>query len=622
MSDAALDSLCVLFVDKLTNRSSHNYHGDRFFPNGSTKQVFEVNRSELSRLLQTLLHIPQTDTARASYAVERTIESFNNVFATLLCIPDRCDAWRNQYGRLLLSDDFTDSASYPTDGDLPWSLETASSIFPSLGQTFYDEQFKFCPVTLRAGEEVIYEDTRCPLPYLEESQIGQGSFGRVVRVKLERYHFLSEAGRTANYQRLDLARKEFMIDRRDAFYEERDSLQHIMKRAIRHESVTVALTSLQYGDTYNLFFPLASCNLWDYFTRSDELGIQKPSNLQGKHAIFCRGVLLASALAFLHNEFQITSQNHICYHLDLKPHNILVFDASSPSERWSITDFGLSRVRIMRNDGRWRLDTPFYRGAESIQSHDGPSTANRRGEGTYLAPEAKGNRLNQASDVWSFGCTFSLVMSFIDGGSSSVQAFSDRRLAHNGIDDCFHSIISGKQRLSPAVIQWFKELESRAEKRGSRAEHFVFRKTLGYLKAKVLNHDRDSRVSARRAERRLSEIGRHFEQVSSQQRPESLLTRIIRRLSTSQPATSQSHQRIPVSEGMLGSAFSPGGDVLAFYSSTRIEIFAVDKIGQGDEQIEAALPSSAQMQFECFAFSSAYLCACVKTSHFEVRPST
>lgn len=38
----------------------------------------------------------------------------------------------------------------------------------------------------------------------------------------------------------------------------------------------------------------------------------------------------------------------------------------------------------------------------------------------YLTPEGAKGRISWESDIWSFGCIFSLVMSFIDGGPKNV----------------------------------------------------------------------------------------------------------------------------------------------------------------------------------------------------------
>ena len=90
---------------------------------------------------------------------------------------------------------------------------------------------------------------------------------------------ISERGRSANIQRLDLARKDFKVQREQAFIQEHKILQQIMDRPMRNESITVAVAGLQYGNTYSSFFPLAYCNLWEYLSASGELAIREPSDM-------------------------------------------------------------------------------------------------------------------------------------------------------------------------------------------------------------------------------------------------------------------------------------------------------------------------------------------------------
>ena len=513
MDEETLRSLCKAFRDRLEGCSSKNHHGHQFFPNETIKQVFEINRNDLKQLLQGLSGIPQAD-----IAVETTLKRFTKVLATLLWMR----AGRNvleQYGRLLFPERAPYVAPCASDDHLPWDHKTALRVFPLRGEDFYEEQFQFCPVILHKKEVVIYNNdkNRCPLPYLEETDIGQGSFGSVYRVKIERHHLISEGGQNANIQRRELARKDFKMHREQAFIDEQKILRQLMDRPMRNDSITVAVASLQYGNTYSLFFPLASCNLWEYLSGSDKLSIREPSNMLQKRDIYCRGITLAGALAFLHDEFQNkeTLQSLTCYHLDLKPHNILVFGLNTPLERWSITDFGLSRVKGRRNEEdtrvNWRLNMPFLKWMEVPKPFDGASTANRRAEGTYLAPEGSLGRVSWESDVWSFGCIFSLVMSFIDSGPRSVRDFSNKRREKDATSDCFYiNIKNNASQVSPAVVDWFKTLKSRSRNRGNPAEHTIFCETLDYLQSKALNPARSKRPRAKDVESKLRAISQHF----------------------------------------------------------------------------------------------------------------
>lgn len=207
MSTDTLDSLCESFIEKLNHCSSLNHQGQRFFPNNTAKDVFKYNPGDLRRLLQLLLHIPLNDTTLLSQIVDRILKELSTVLAILLSIRGR-RVDLEQYARLIVENN-TSGLSLPlTDHGLPVSLDIAQRAFPYRGHDFYEMQFSFCPVTLKKGDEVIYKDyrRRCLLPYLEEEQIGEGAFGRVWKVKIERCHWESRNG--LNDKTLVFARKD------------------------------------------------------------------------------------------------------------------------------------------------------------------------------------------------------------------------------------------------------------------------------------------------------------------------------------------------------------------------------------------------------------------------------
>jgi serine/threonine protein kinase len=85
-----------------------------------------------------------------------------------------------------------------------------------------------------------------------------------------------------------------------------------------------------------------------------------------------------------------------CYHLDLKPHNILVV-VENGREMWKITDFGMSKVRPLPTESRrplrrartlWDLEDVFkpVKGHVDKDSCTVPPVG--REIGTYIAPEA------------------------------------------------------------------------------------------------------------------------------------------------------------------------------------------------------------------------------------------
>ncbi|KAE8362432.1 kinase-like domain-containing protein [Aspergillus caelatus] len=607
MTDAVIGSLCERFTTRLKENSSFNYNRHRFFRNGTVKKVFESNQQDLRELLRCLCQANGTPLTQVPDLLRRTLTDLSLTFAILLFARGRQerDVLR-QFVDLALAT----GADRFADTKLPIPLETATFRFPLQGVEFYHKQFRFCAVTLMKREEVVYEEYRlqCPLPYLQETKIGEGAFGQVWKVRIEEQHFQSRSERTANTEALELARKDFQLRREGRG--EQEILDKILDQPRRHKNIMVALASLQYGPTYSLFFPLASCNLWQYLNGVYSEDRFPPSTWEEKKDIYSRGVTLAGALAFLHHEFRDQK---------LEPHNILVFDAYGPSETWKITDFGLSRVKGRGLDGEADVELvmPIIGRGHGRQRHvQEPSTLNRRGEGTYLAPECSlpSGRVSSASDVWSFGCIISLVMSYIDSGYSGVVAFArQRRRQDHG--DKFYTIRHGKPKLSPVVIAWYEKLKHRARASSFAMEHEVVSRTLDFLQKYVLHPIRDQRVSSREVEDTLASISGVFHR-----RPSDTRSRWRLRRPSFSSAYTPSYEKLHIetSVPILGTAFAPGGDLLLFQSQQKVQVFFLDEILSAVEQLpKPRVINIPRASLECVASSSGFICACLARACFE-----
>ncbi|KAF7593745.1 hypothetical protein BBP40_010921 [Aspergillus hancockii] len=631
MAEEAIGSLCERFVNRLKDISSYNHHGHRFFRNGAVKEVFHSNQQDLREIFRHLCQVHNAPLTLIPEVVQKILKDQSVIFAILLFARGRQEVRVLQQYLDFVLEATTDNVGplQFTDADLPIPLATATVTFPLQGTEFYSKQFRFCAVTLMKRDEVIYKDDRskCPLPYLEQKMIGQGAFGQVWRVLIEKGHFQSRYDRTANTDAVEYARKDFELDRERAFYDERKILDTIMDQPMRHKNIMVALASLQYGATYSLFFPLASCNLWEYLNGVVAEDRLPPAAWDEKGAIYRRGVALADALAFLHREFRSQELDLFsCYHLDLKPHNILVVDAYMPSETWKITDFGLSRVKGRGMDGEEDVELvmPFLSRAQRRTKHlREPSTLNRRGEGTYLAPECSlpNGRVSSFSDVWSFGCIFSLVMSYIASGHGSVLAFGrERRRQEHG--DSFYTIKHGKPKLSSVVIAWFDQLKRRARASPFPKEHEIVCRTLDFLQKSVLHPIRDQRISSKEVHKTLWEISHLFQRKPSEVSLPTKRGWPFRRISISSAYTPQ-YEQLPIETSMpiYGSSFASGGDILIFHSPQKIQLFFPDEVLSALEQ-HKSIPKPRQItvpkaSLECVASSSRFICACLATASFE-----
>lgn len=120
-------------------------------------------------------------------------------------------------------------------------------------------------------------------------------------------------------------------------------------------------------------------------------------------------------------------------------------------------------------------------------------TINRRGAGTYLAPEAcvEGHPVQGESDTWSLGCVISVVFTYLYGGQEAVEAFAGRRYEKMS-DDRFFSFSGGSvphklgdAQVNDAVKRWHKHLRMKT-KQENPDEGAIFEAMIRFLGRKVL----------------------------------------------------------------------------------------------------------------------------------------
>ena len=384
--------------------------------------------------------------------------------------------------------------------------------------------------------------------------------------------------------------------------------------------------------------------MWDYF-EDPNVSI---TTLEQKKNVFSRTIGLAGALAYLHDELFISSTNEQfrCYHLDLKPHNILVFEKGH-NVIWKVSDFGISQIkRIQASRANFEpedrislLDRIF----KPDKSGPDPSSgvANPRDAGTYTAPEARhrAEKVTRTSDIWSLGCVMSLVLAFLDNPRTGIKNFEDARMKDRD-DDMFYDSSPTKfgaeprPSLRPSIPVWLKCLSESAKKR-SEQEGKVVRQASDLIQFRMLLPEPTHRHSARSVEKELRSIHNRFGVAPTSppaQHPRYPLVErsrpgssLFARLSNEGPShkckltrTSLTRYfRLP--ESTRGCKFSHDGRYLGIDSGCNIHTLSTSTLELQQKGLGVIHNSPSPERWSDYSLGSQYLCAAVDSRYFKVR---
>jgi serine/threonine protein kinase len=404
-----------------------------------------------------------------------------------------------------------------------------------------------------------------------------------------------------------LARKDFELNAADRAYEqERNVLRDIVRNAKQHNNIMKSLGSLEIGLTYSIFMPLADCDLKHYM----ELHPKSPSgHLQKANLVEC-AVGLAGAIVYLHEELESPTYERLsCFHMDLKPQNILVInDPTTGKEQWKLSDFNMSRVKMRGNitDGQMALrrtntvnDTVFEinklfkrRMPDAADIPTADFTINRRGTGTYLAPEACVDRhpVQAESDIWSLGCVISVVFTYLHGGQAAVESFADSRYK-KGMDDRFFSFTgsSALHRISDAqindgVTRWHKQIRLETKQAHSE-EGAIFETMIKFLERQVLIIDprRRQETTADHVRKKLIESLKAFETMSDDDdntggKGPGLRDKVRNLLQSGTKTHTQYGEMLPTATVVKTCTFGPNGHPLVCVTDTSLAAYSLDHV--------------------------------------------
>lgn len=203
------------------------------------------------------------------------------------------------------------------------------------------------------------------------------------------------------------------------------------------------------GEKVYIAMPLAHGSLHDYLWGKPGLEewayVPSPGNPLSTNRIWQQFIELLDALY----KFQSPShENRRGYHSDLKPQNILIFDAAkevtdSKGGRLVITDWGNAHIGTKSGTNEtW--------------------TRQRSGTIAYLPPENESSDelalMNTRYDVWPMGCILIEILIYTTKGPEGIETLKKRREATT--TDFYRQRIGGVWSVHAGVTGYLNELET------------------------------------------------------------------------------------------------------------------------------------------------------------------
>ncbi|KAJ5370257.1 uncharacterized protein N7496_006349 [Penicillium cataractarum] len=465
---------------------------------------------------------------------------------------------------------------------------------------FLANQAIFCPVVIHQGKEQRVEDPgRRRLPYLEEKWLAQGGYGTVYKVKVATRHFYDDRNGTANPAPLEVARKDYVISSQfPAASKEHAVLEKILASDRSCENIVENFGSLAIGpDKYSLFMPLAICDLKAYMMDYHDI---KPSTTKEKAAIILSAWGLARGLNFLHHEMKTPQGDDlVCYHMDLKPSNILIFQGDDDRKIWKISDFGMARVKLKKKGENIEKERDFNSWFVK-RSKPGPEptptpTLALHGEGTYLAPESMASisSMKTGSDVWSLGCVISVLFVYLEMGAEGVTRYSEARSNHakaDGVDRFFlRDKGFGPFKSHPVVKNWHERLILSGKQRSSE-EGKALKDVLHFLEKDVFR-DQSRRCGVGKVGNILQEtynIYSNLEDVDSSRHDQDptikqrILGRFLKRRAIPEDGGHIRRWTLKTAHPFKNCEISSDGSLVVFWTDTELTLFTSLSVSSGD----------------------------------------
>ncbi|CAF3623699.1 unnamed protein product [Fusarium graminearum] len=574
-----------------------------------------MSKDRLKRVYESLMaenDIPAHDSQFGAQQFSTVVSDKNlyHFLAVLMYAPCSIKAAKSFVETLVLGPESQEAKEWPEENPylLPARVEHLGLFTdPKDVNYFLTNQRPFCTIVVGGpGMVTINNDDPRKLPWLSERWICSGSFGAVYEVQVAEGHLTMDQNLENTYEgSKTIARKDFIYadNAETSFQKEWKAISDIFNSKWKHENIVKSFGRIEckgQPSTFSLLMPLASMDLDKYIQDYPEAIVNDRVSRQ----LLVRATMgLADGLKFLHQGLNTEDgkENLICYHMDLRPSNILVFNVGRPDMSWKLSDFGLSRVKPKSRADVSDLSR-IFRKRGSDQHSKATATANLRGQATYQPREAQdqGKTMNEKSDVWSLGCIVSMLFTFMENGLDGVERFSDLRhnSSNRGMDVFYqHNKTIPTYSINKGVTKQHDKLIEVAKERDV-TEGKILSFILKWLEREVLVIDQDERCAAADIFQRLKMTLERYKDMGVDPSPQTSsrsptflkkaksMTRStwsglrgssgVNHRKTSATQTDMSQWRLGIEKGMRfrGSDSSPNGEFLVYWNDQTMKLFS------------------------------------------------
>jgi len=423
-------------------------HRGGYISNDFVQKLFTTERLTRQVQLSTSPQSPQELQDLVNFIEKRATK----IFAILLLI-DQDGLIAGLYGQRPVEDDRSLFNNADAAASKPYcTIERLQKIPPlcAVAEKVYKTQWVF-PAVLSPNVHLDFDPKFFKFPFQTSStRIGSGASGQVHRVVFEKGYLKGLDDRDIIV--------EVVYKRIRENDQRQDDMKRIMKemtflRRRQHGNISPLIASFTAGleqptkpedmtKCLYLLSPRADMDMQVWLDREPDYIEETYSDLWDtqsfKNHIFDSMRGLISGLAYIHQQIG----EHIGYHGDIKPKNILKFH-SEGKLAWKICDFGTSNLKTIDDTATRNWETTLYWAPEE-----------------FSVDTSEDENHGRSHDVWSLGCIFLLLATVLEYRWSPKGLKEFEGLRANGSTNMLDHAFS---KCRPQITTWIAQLKDKCK---------------------------------------------------------------------------------------------------------------------------------------------------------------